>query len=245
MDDRLALARAALAASPHAAALSTVRSLGEAPLRQQDLLPVLGPLAPLLPHGGLVRGHLVGCRGEAAMSLALALAAGPTAAGSWAAVLGLPSVGVLAAAELGVALERTMFVAAPPPDQWAVVLGAVVDGADVVITAAPGRSVPAAEIRRVHSRLQSRGGVLVLVGEPGLLTPDLALTCDVLGWEGIGDGHGHLASRRVRVEVGGRRAGRPRRHDLVLPGPDGGVHAVRTVHAAEPGALPWSAAESA
>lgn len=206
--DRLALARAALVGQPVA-------------LAEEKLLPVLDPLLPLVPRAGLVRGQTVACQGAAAMSLALALAAAPTAAGSWAAVVGLPAVGIQAAAELGVAVERTIFVAAPPPDQWAVVLAAAVDGADVVIAPTPARSVPLAEVRRLQARLQARGGVLLVVGDAGPLASDVALHTEVLGWEGIGDGYGHLTSRRVLVNVAGRRAGRPRRHELLLPGPGG------------------------
>lgn len=224
--DRLARARAALAGP--SGALASLVSFGPAAVEvaNESVLAALDPLVPILPRAGLARGQVVSCRGAAAMSLALALAAGPTESGSWAAVVGLPTVGVQAACELGVAVERTLFVAAPPPDQWAVVLGAVIDGADVVIASAPTRSVPAGEARRLQARLQSRGGVLVVVGDPGAFVPDLVLASEVLGWEGLGDGHGHLTCRRVSVRVDGRRLGRPRRHELFLPGPGGAVTAV-------------------
>lgn len=236
--ERLARARAALAGP--SGALASLVSFGPAPVEvaNDSVLTVLDPLVPILPRAGLARGQVVGCRGAAAMSLALALAAGPTEAGSWAAVVGLPTVGIQAASELGVAVERTLFVASPPPDQWAVVLGAVIDGADIVIAAAPTRSVPAGETRRLQARLLSRGGVLVVVGDPGAFVPDLVLDSEVIGWEGLGDGHGHLTCRRVSVQVDGRRLGRPRRHELLLPGPGGAVAAVSptTVTASVPAA---------
>jgi hypothetical protein len=223
--ERLARARAALAGP--SGALTSLVSFGSAPVEvtRDAVLSVLDPLTPILPRAGLARGQVVGCQGAAAMSLALALAAGPTETGSWAAVVGLPTVGIQAAAELGVAVERTLFVAAPPPDQWAVVLGAVIDGADVVIVSAPTRSVPAGDTRRLQARLQSRGGVLLVVGDPGPFVPDLVLGSEVLGWEGLGDGHGHLTCRRVSIQVDGRRLGQPRRHELLLPGPGGAVAA--------------------
>jgi hypothetical protein len=223
--ERLARARAALAGPT--GALASLVSIGPAPVEatRDAVLAVLDPLTPILPRAGLARGQVVSCQGAAAMSLALALAAGPTEAGSWAGVVGLPTVGIQAAAELGVAVERTMFVASPPPDQWAVVLGAVIDGADVVIASAPARSVPAGETRRLQARLHTRGGVLLVVGDPGLFIPDLVLDSEVLGWEGLGEGHGHLTCRRVSVQVDGRRLGRPQRHDLLLPGPGGAVAA--------------------
>jgi len=42
-------------------------------------------------------------------------------------------------------------------------------------------------------------------------------------WHGIGDGHGHLASREVTVTVTNRITGRPRSARLWLPSSDGTV----------------------
>ena len=79
-------------------------------LARQRTLPVADPLVPLLPDGALARGRAVACRGIAATSLALALAAEATAAGAWLAVVDVPWLGVEAAAELGVPLERLVRV---------------------------------------------------------------------------------------------------------------------------------------
>ena len=84
-------------------------------LAREQRLPVLGPLEPLLPDGGLRRGITVSV-GSApgiggATSLALALAAGPSISGSWVAAVGVPSLGLAAAAELGIDLERFVLVA--------------------------------------------------------------------------------------------------------------------------------------
>ncbi|MFF1907234.1 hypothetical protein [Kitasatospora sp. NPDC058218] len=68
---------------------------------QATVLPVLEPLRALLPHGGLAKGTVT----EAAdMSLLLALAAGPATADcyAWTAAVGLPSLGLAAAAGSGV-----------------------------------------------------------------------------------------------------------------------------------------------
>ena len=43
-----------------------------------------------------------------ATSILLALLAGASAAGSWCAVVGMPSLGLVAAAELGIALDRPL-----------------------------------------------------------------------------------------------------------------------------------------
>ena len=73
-----------------------------------------------------------------ATSLALALAAGASQAGSWVAAVGLGSLGLVAAAELGVALDRLVLVADPGRERtgWASVVAALVDGFDVVLVAA-------------------------------------------------------------------------------------------------------------
>ena len=77
------------------------------------LLPVPAPLAPLFPDRALRRGTtttVAGLPGHGATTLALALLAAASQAGSWCAAVGLPDPGVVAAAELGIdlqAVERT------------------------------------------------------------------------------------------------------------------------------------------
>jgi hypothetical protein len=199
-------------------------------LARQQRLPVLDPLAPLLPGGALRRGTTVAVTGgDGATSLALALAAGPSAAGSWVAVVGLADLGLPAAAELGVALDRLAVVRRPPPASWGTVVAALVGAFDVVLLA-PAHRVRAADARRLAARARERGSVLVVlapVGERGggsALEPDVALTVTATRWEGLGQGHGHLRARRVEVVAGGRRdADRPTRLPLWLPSPDPAV----------------------
>lgn len=116
-------------------------------LAREHTLPVAPALAALLP-GGLPRGSTVSVGTGAdpraagapvgATSLALALAAAPSQAGSWVALVGVPALGLAAAAELGVALERVAVIEAPPADTWAVVLGALVGAFDLVLFGPPG-----------------------------------------------------------------------------------------------------------
>src|SRR5437879_10744297 len=88
-------------------------------LARERTLPVLPALAGLLPEGGLRRGSTIAVSGGT--SLALALAAGPSQAGSWCAAVGLPSLGLVAAVEGGVVLERFPLVARPGDEGPAVV----------------------------------------------------------------------------------------------------------------------------
>src|SRR5215218_7474130 len=96
-------------------------------LARDQVLPVHPALAPLLPEAVLRRGSTIVTSGTvgrsgAATSLALALAAAPSAAGSWVGVVGLPSLGLLAAAQAGVALERLILVASPDDARWPTVV---------------------------------------------------------------------------------------------------------------------------
>ena len=190
-------------------------------LVHQRTLPVVEPLASLLPAGSLVRGQAVSCCGVAAPSLALALAVEATAAGAWLAVVGMPWLGVEAAAELGIPLQRLVRVD-PGDSDWADVTAAVLDGFEVVITPIP-RRLRAAPLRRVQARVKAREAVFVAVGDPSPLVADVVIESSTPKWEGIEHGWGHLRGRRVTVEVSGRRVPRPRRADVWLPAPGGGV----------------------
>ncbi len=190
-------------------------------------LPVHPVLVPAI-GSGLVRGQTVMCTGPASMSCAIALLVAPTQRGSWVAVVGVPSFGVLAAADMEVALERTVFVDDPhhAGADSANVLGALVDGFDVVVTSADFlASLPSSLVRRFTTRLQSRGAVCIVVDHTRLVAADLRVDTDVHTWNGIGDGHGRLCARRVSVGVDGRRHrsrdGRPTRRDVWLPGLSG------------------------
>ncbi len=194
-------------------------------LAGERLLPVLPALAGLLPEGGLRRGATVAVGGTGgATSLALALAAGASAAGSWVAAIGLPSLGLLAAAELGIVLDRLALVAGPGAGSWATVVAAVVDAVDVVLVR-PAHRVGATDARRLVARARERGVALVRVGGPEWPeAPDVRLTVRAVTWHGLGEGHGHLRARRVEVVAEGRRAAaRSQAQAFWLPGPGGEV----------------------
>jgi len=192
-------------------------------LAREHVLPVLEPLQPLLPEG-LRRGSTVAA-GDAT-SLALALVAGPSSAGSWSAAVGVSHLGLAAAAELGVALDRFVVVADPPRQSWATVMATLVDALDIVLVRVRHR-VNANDARRLIARARERGSVLVLLGDGWPEAPDVRLSVVHAAWEGIGEGHGYLQARRVTIEAGGRRAAaRARAIDVWLPATDGGIAAV-------------------
>lgn len=204
-------------------------------LARDQRFPVLPGLEGLFPGAGIRRGSTLSVDGPAATSLALAAVAGASQDGAWVAVVGMPSLGLQAAVEYGLALDRLVLVA-DPGDTWSSVVAALVDAFEVVLVRASG-PVRAADGRRLVARTRERGAVLVQVGASELGAPatrsvwpegaDVGLRVIDATWEGLGEGFGHLQARRVRVEAGGRReAARPRRADLWLPSPDGGVEAV-------------------
>jgi hypothetical protein len=185
------------------------------------VLPVVAPLAGLLPDGGLRRGSTVAvARAAGATSLMLALLAEASAAGAWVGVVGRPDLGLVAAAEAGVALERLALVPYPGADLVAVT-AALLDGLDLVVVA--GRLPHGSDRARLAARARQRGAVLVPLGPwPGA---DLELACEPGRWRGVDAGEGDLGRltvREVRVRLRGRGVaplGREAR--LLLPGPTG------------------------
>jgi hypothetical protein len=200
--------------------------LTAATLSSSRMLPVVEPLAPLLPDGGLVRGKAVACGGAAAMSLAMSLAVAATGTGSWLAVVDVPTFGLEAAEEFGIALERVVSVdpgrQPAAGERWAELVAAVFDGFEIVVTTVP-RRLNAALARRVHARMQAREAVMLTVGGSGPFATDIELCASDPRWEGVAAGSGHLRGRRVMVTSSGRRVPNPRHASLWLPGADGTV----------------------
>lgn len=188
-------------------------------------LPVVAPLAPLFGEAGLVRGRTVACTGDAALSTALALSAAATRAGSWLAVVGVPNLGIAAAIEAGVAVER--IVLAQPPRasrEWVATVAALVEGFEVLIVATP-TSLSASDARRLQTRVMARQAVLIVVdlpalssvGEASVFASDIDVHANTVSWSGIERGAAHITQRTVQVRVNGRRCSSPREQTITLP----------------------------
>ena len=189
-------------------------------------LPVACALSSLFADGGLPRGRTVACTGDAALSAALALSAAATRAGSWLAVVGVPQLGVGAALEAGVAIERLVLAQPPTTSRaWVTTVAALVEGFEVLVVAPPA-SLTEHDARRLQSRIVARQSVLVVVhvpvppsvvvgsgvghrtgsGASRVFSADLDVHANTESWSGIERGGSHITQRMVHLRVGGRRA---------------------------------------
>jgi hypothetical protein len=217
-----------------ARALETARPVS---LAGQHVLPVVPALEALLPWQGLARGSTVAVRGTAARSLAFALVSKAVGDGAWIAVVGVPSLGLAAAAGYGIPLERVVIVEPSNGPDWISAIGTSIDSFDVVL-ATGARS---ADLRRFQPRARERGTVLVILDtlEPGApvgvaggrarepLSSDVSIDATIVRWYGLHAEAGHLSARQVALVANGRRgAARRVRRRLWLPDHDGMIRVV-------------------
>ena len=214
-----------------------INRLAPLTLAADRLLPVPEVLAPLFPWGGIQRGWSVGVSGVGSWSLALSIWAEALGTERWVAVVGVPDLGLAAAAELGVRLDRMVLVETPPTSQWGTVVAGLLDAFELVAIAPTGQ-VGARDARRLSARAREREAVLfhldggrswptaldlTLTGRPEQVGPEQVGPEQVgpeqvgLGWSGLGPGHGHLQVRRLGIDATGRRIGRSHSLSVLLP----------------------------
>lgn len=152
---------------------------------------------------GLLQLRTGGSYAVDSASLALALAAGASAAGEWVGFAGWPDFGAQAAVDLGVDLDRTVLVP-DPGEHWLEVAAALVDVLRVVVLRPPAR-VDARSAGVLDARLRKRSSALVVWGEwPGC---EARITLEETRWSGPRDGHGRLLRRSAQLAV--RRGSAP------------------------------------
>ncbi len=186
------------------------------------LIPTLPAIGHLLPGGGLQQGAAYSI--DFSVMLLMALLAGPSSAGSWCGVIGVPEFGAEAASRFGIDLDRLVLVPRPG-DQWLTVTAAIADVLGVVVTRPP-RQASDGNVSRLMARLRQQGTTLLVLGTWPQSEAMVSLSDSV--WEGIGQGHGYLSSRQVTVTVSSR-AGRPRSSRIWLPDPRGQVGEVEAL----------------
>lgn len=205
--ERLALARAALREAEAKVGATRVP-------QQPPTMPLADHLASLLPQG-LRRGQVVAVAGST--SLLLEMAAQASRDDAWSAIVGMPQVGMLAAARRGVVLARTALIPHPGA-QAAVVAGACVDGMDVVVLG-EALALSDADRRRLAARARERGTVVLVAGT--WQGAHVQLAVERTRWSGLGAGEGRLREREVTVVIDGRAAGPARRVRVMLDTEDG------------------------
>jgi hypothetical protein len=143
------------------------------------------------------------------------------------AVVGVPHLGVMAAVESGVAIER--IVLAQPPNtsrEWVTTVAALVEGFEVLIVAPPVSLSPS-DARRLQTRIGARQAVLIVVdlatlpsrGSAKVFASDIDVHADTVAWSGIEHGGAHITRRTVRMRTDGRRCQSPREVVVALPCP--------------------------
>jgi hypothetical protein len=163
---------------------------------------------------GAVRLKTGGVYATDSPSLAMALLAGPSHAGEWTAVVGMPDFGLEAAAAYGLDLDRTVVVPRPG-EHWLSVTAGLLDVAGIVLVR-PHAAVTEHQAERLRARLRQKDAALVCLGAWPRADATLRVTRST--WLGLGQGHGHLVARQVEVVV--RTGASPRTVSLWLPAPD-------------------------
>lgn len=207
-------------------------------LAREDLVPLSAPLQIALGLEGLRRGSTLlveGDRGIGATSFALALLAEATADKLWCAVVGPPDLGIVASMELGVDLDH-LVVVTTPRERVAAVLGALVDGCDVLLLRLPV-ALTRAEMLRLSARVRQRRVLLFLLRDlrshaaAWAEAPDITTVVHRGEFFGIADGSGRIVARRILLETFHRRGGTVAPVALWLPAPGGELLAEEVVAA--------------
>ncbi|WP_028047837.1 hypothetical protein [Cellulomonas sp. URHE0023] len=231
-EDRVRLARAALARAEERTGARSVLPIGDRPeapvvalvpaeadpvvtagilTTERPPMAVPPALVPLLPEG-LRRGATTVVSGST--SLVLTMLAHACAGGAWAAVVGQPTIGLLAAAQAGVSLDRLAVVPRPGLES-PTVIAALLDGVDVVIVG-PQVALTDADRRRLSARARDRGSVLLSTADWS--GAGVVLTVQHGRWTGVDSGEGRLRTHEIRVARTGRgSAAVPQSLDLTLP----------------------------
>ncbi len=162
---------------------------------------------------GLPKGTVAVLSG--ARSLPVSMAASVSAAGGHVAVVGLPDIGLLAAAEMGADLSRLAVIPQPGTDPVEVA-AVLMDGMDLVILGLAGRRVPAGRARALVARARQRGCTL-LVTQGDWQGASVRMDARVSGYEitsGPGAsadsagapvaGFGRISAVRVSIRTRGR-----------------------------------------
>ncbi|GAT73536.1 hypothetical protein [Microbacterium hydrocarbonoxydans] len=211
---------------------------------EHPLLPLDPAFSTLLPEEGLQTGAAYTV--SPSPSLVLALLGEASRKGLWCAVVGMPTLGIEAAAAFGIALPRLILVP-EPGERWLAATSAL---AEVVplIAVQPGGRVRDSDVSRLSARLRDRGCTLLVaegpVAEEGPVADSSrfgewpqsegSIRLHDQHWHGIGEGWGLIEGSTATVTARTRRSPAPSSVRVRLPGSRGAVEAVLPELAALP-----------
>jgi hypothetical protein len=205
---------------------------------EHTLLPLDPAFAALLPEEGLQTGTAYTVSPSPGLVLALLSAASQK--GHWCAVVGMPTLGVEAAAAFGIDLTRLILVP-EPGERWLAATSALAEVVPLIVVN-PGSRARDADVSRLSARLRDRGCTL-LVTEASTASEATAerwpqsegsIRLHDPHWHGLGAGWGLLSDCTVTITAKTRHSPRPSSVRVQLPGGHGAVEAA----AAELTALP-------
>jgi len=167
-------------------------------------LPTSPAIAELLPDGALIGGQSYQVVGST--TLLQAALAGPSLAGAWCAVVGMPDFGLEAAAAAGIDLERLVLVP-HPGERWWPALSALVETMTAIAVHPP--EIPTAgDLARLQGKMRTHDTVLLVDRDwPGTRA---TLSVRDRRTSGLGQGWGLLSGRELDVVGRGRGGSRTR-----------------------------------
>jgi len=186
-----------------------IRAL-EAPRVDYPVFPLSPGLDALFPHGGLRRGATYQI--DQSASLLWALLARATTTGVWCAAVGMPDLGLAAAEDMGVNLDRLILV--PYPAQhWLSVVSALIDVVGIVAVGPLG--APSDRMMgTLLGRLRDREATLVV--QSHWPRTEATISVSEHRWQGLGQGRGILHEHRVDITVRSRTSNAVHRCELVI-----------------------------
>lgn len=173
------------------------------PVVTQDVRPssvegafaVPSAFAQLLPQG-LPRGAV--CCVQGSTMLLLALAAHVSAQDGWVAFVGMADLNFVAALDLGMDLSRVVVIP-EPGSQVPEIMATLIDGMDLVVTAARV-GLTNGQQSRLNARARERGTTLLVAGD--WPQARLHISGQAGAWQGANQGLGRLTTCAYRIQRG-------------------------------------------
>lgn len=153
----------------------------------RHILPVTSDISPLLPYGGLSTMTTITASRLGATSLLWRLLAGPTRAGAWCALAGLPRAYPPAATAAGVDLDRLALVDAAGP-RIVDAAGALAGGVAVLVV--PTGVFAPKQVRRLAARARRHGTSIVWWETRPVVGSDARLHVAQAHWHGLRSNEG-------------------------------------------------------